>query len=101
MALHEVQGVEAADAVVLVFEFAGEGGVLLMELGDDLLLIGGFIGEGLEGGFHEFEVAFEVFEVVLAFDGFAFEEFEFVFEALISHDGVVVCRGVLIFHVCL
>lgn len=98
LALHEVQGVEAADAVVIVFEFTNEGGVLFVKLGDGLLLIWGFVAEGFQSGFGKFEIALKVFKVVLTFHGFAFEEVEFVFEAFICNERIIVGWCILFFH---
>ena len=98
LALHEVQGVEAADAVVILFKFTNEGGVLFVKLGDDLLLIWGFVGEGFQSGFGKFEIALKVFKVVLAFHGFAFEEVEFVFEAFICYKRIIIGWCILFFH---
>ena len=90
LTLHEVQGVEAADTVVIVFKFTNEGGVLFVKLGDDFLLIWGFVGEGFQSGFVKFEISLKFFKVILAFHGFAFEEVEFVFEALICYKRIIV-----------
>lgn len=57
MTLHEIEGVELADAGVLLGEFGEEVGVGGLELEDELVLLGGVgVLEGLDGLLGDFEV---------------------------------------------